>query len=169
VLAAVAALFVAFRPADGPVRRGRAVVGEPAPGFTTIDLEGNRVTLAEYRGKVVLINFWASWCVPCRREFPVLKRFLADHPDVRLLGVTYQDSRADASRFMAEQGATWQALEDPGDRIAASFGAGLSSGLPQTWVVDGDGVVRGRHGGEAVRADLDELVRLALGARPAPS
>ena len=158
---AISALAVAFRPADGPVRRGRAVVGEAAPGFTTTDLDGERVTLAGQRGKVVLVNFWASWCVPCRREFPVLKRFLADNPDVQLLGVTYQDSRRDASRFMDEQGATWPALQDPGGRIAASFGAGLSSGLPQTWVIDAHGVLRGRHGGEAVQADLEQLLALA--------
>ena len=161
-MAVVAALVVAFRPAgEGPVRRGRAVVGEPAPGFVAQDLEGRRVTLAEQRGEIVLVNFWASWCVPCRKEFPVLKRFLADNDDVRLLGVTYQDSVGDARRFMEEQGATWPGLQDPGGRIARSWGVGLSSGLPQTWVVDGDGVVRGRHLGEAVRADLEELVELA--------
>jgi DsbE subfamily thiol:disulfide oxidoreductase len=161
VLAVIAALAIAFRPADGPVRRGRAAIGEPAPGFTTTDLDNERVTLAGQRGKVVLVNFWASWCVPCRREFPVFKQFLAENDEVRLLGVTYQDSRREASRFMDEQGATWPALLDPGGRIASAWGVGLASGLPQTWVIDADGVVRGRHGGEAVRADLEELVRLA--------
>ena len=136
-------------------------MGEPAPGFTTTDLDNERVTLAGQRGKVVLINFWASWCVPCRREFPVLEQFLADHDDVRLLGVTYQDSRGEASRFMDEQGATWPGLLDPGGRIASAWGVGLASGLPQTWVVDADGIIRGRHGGEAVRADLERLVAMA--------
>lgn len=157
----VVALVVAFRPAPEKAYAGRATVGRSAPGFVTTDLAGRRVTLASQRGKTVLLNFWASWCVPCRREFPVIKQFVADHPDVVVLGIVYQDSRSAAAAFMRAQGATWRGLQDPGGSIADRWGAGLSSGLPQTWVVDGGGVVRGRHRGEAVRADLEELVRAA--------
>ena len=152
--AAVVLAVVAFRPASGPEGSGGR-----APTFATFDLEGRPVALADYRGKVVLVNFWASWCIPCRREFPLLKEVNGD--DVAVLGVVFDDYVGAARRFMREQGATWPGLIDPKGQIAAAYGVAKKPGIPVTVAVDGDGTLAARHVGEARRADLARLVARA--------
>src|SRR5437763_248240 len=77
--------------------------GKAAPAFITTDLQGARVGLSDYAGKRVLLNFWASWCGPCRDEFPVLRQVAASHPDVQVLGVVFEDAQGPAAAFMNDQ------------------------------------------------------------------
>lgn len=157
---AAAAVVIAFRPAgdDEPVAGA-------APPITSTDLEGRPVRLSDYRGKPVLVNFWASWCVPCRKEFPLLKEVHGD--EVTVLGVVFQDSRRAAGDFMREQQATWPAVVDPGGHISRAYGVGFRPGLPVTVAVDGRGALVDRHVGQLRREDLDVLVAAATG-RTAP-
>lgn len=148
---------LALRPSDDASPVGRA------PTFTTFDLGGRRVALTDYRGRVVLLNFWASWCIPCRSEFPLLRDVHGG--DVTVLGVVFDDSRAAARRFMRERGATWPGLIDPRGQIARAYGVGRKPGIPVTVAVGPAGALAGRHIGEARRADLDRLVEQAR--RPA--
>ena len=149
------AVLVAFRPSgDQPTASGRA------PDFETVDLQGRAVRLADYRGRAVLLNFWASWCVPCRKEFPLLK---AVNGTVAVLGVVFQDTTEAAAAFMGDQGATWPGLQDPGGRIADAFDVGFRPGLPVTVLIDRRGRLAERHVGELRKGDLDRLV--ALGTR----
>ena len=150
----MALVLVVSRPARDPSR-----AGERAPAFETFDLEARPVALGDYRGKVVLLNFWASWCVPCRREFPLLKEVHGG--DVVVLGVVFQDSRRPAAAFMREQGATWPGLVDPRGQIARAYGVGTRPGIPVTVAVSPDGRLRARHVGEAGRDDLRRLVGAA--------
>jgi cytochrome c biogenesis protein CcmG, thiol:disulfide interchange protein DsbE len=165
----VVALALAFRPASrgDVVVSGSAVVGRPAPAFTTFDLSGRRVRLADYRGQVVLLNFWASWCQPCRQEFPVLGAAAAAHREVRVLGVVFEDSDGSARRFMKRERSTWPGLRDGSGRIASAYGVGRKPGLPETFVIDAGGVLRGRHIGQAFGSDVDKL--LASARPPAPA
>src|SRR3954454_18780335 len=71
--------------------------GRPAPVFSTTDLQGTRVVLSDYAGKRVLLNFWASWCGPCRDEFPVLRQVASSHDDVQVLGVVFEDTKGPAA------------------------------------------------------------------------
>ena len=155
----MAALVVAFRPS------GDQQVGDgAAPGFATVDLHGRPVRLADYRGRIVLINFWASWCVPCRKEFPLLEEVngtSAGGRDVAVLGVVFQDTVEAARAFMREQGADWPGLRDPGGRIADDYGVGLRPGLPVTVAVAPGGRLAGRHVGELRDGDLERLVAAA--------
>ena len=131
----------------------RAEVGQRAPTFSTFDLEGRPVRLVSYRGSTVVLNFWASWCVPCRKEFPLLAE-LAGRDNVVVLGVVFQDSVANAKKFMADHGGTWPGLKDDGS-IARSYGVG--PGIPATIVVDPKGAVALRHIGELRSVDDLEL------------
>jgi len=124
---------------------GKGSVGTTAPGFVTSDVDGNRVRLADFSGRPVLVNFWASWCVPCRTEFPVLRSLTEAHPDVKVLGVVFNDSAAAARKFLDEQDATWPGLLDPKGQIASAYGVAQKPGIPVTVLVDGHGVVRARH------------------------
>jgi cytochrome c biogenesis protein CcmG/thiol:disulfide interchange protein DsbE len=167
VAVAVGALaVVAFRPSGAPTASGRR-----APSFTTFDLDGRPVALRNYRGKVVLLNFWASWCIPCRREFPLLRE--VNGSGVAVLGVVFDDSADAARRFMrghhgvwvnlSDEDATWPGLIDPKGEIAGAYGVAKKPGIPVTVAIDPDGVLVGRQVGEARRADLARLVARARG------
>ncbi len=122
----------------------RAEVNTEAPLFTTRDLSGKKVTLKDFRGSLVVLNFWASWCVPCRKEFPLLAE--ADKVDrVVVLGVVFNDSVANAKKFMAEHEGTWPGLKDDGS-IAKAYRVG--PGIPATVVIGPGGLVLVRHIGE---------------------
>jgi cytochrome c biogenesis protein CcmG, thiol:disulfide interchange protein DsbE len=112
---------------------------EPAPEVDLPNLSGTgNSSLADYKGKVVVLNFWASWCEPCRDESPLLQRWhkrLQDQ-NATVLGVDVQDISDDARRFAAEYGLTYPMLRDgPGD-IRDDFDI---LGLPETFVVDRQG------------------------------
>lgn len=151
-------LAVALQPAANP-GGGEAQVGEPAPLFVASDLDGQPVALADLKGKPVLLNFWASWCDPCRREFPLLKEVHAAG-DVVVLGVVFRDSRDNAKEFMDEQDARWASAVDPKRLISDAYGVYMKPGLPVTVAIDAEGVVRAKEIGELRRDRLAELLKL---------
>jgi thiol-disulfide isomerase/thioredoxin len=119
-----------------------------APDFTlnylTTEAEENQpVTLSELRGQVVVINFWASWCPPCREEMPTLERIYQTYRDrgLVILGInaTYQDSPASALAFIAEQDLSFPMLMDDRGTVSRRY---LLRGLPSTYFVDRQGIIR---------------------------
>ena len=136
-----------------------AEIGKRAPTFDTFDLNGEPVRLDDYEGEVVILNFWASWCVPCRKEFPVLQS-IHGRDGVTVLGVVFDDTADNAKKFMTAHDASWPGLLDNGD-IARAYGVGKRPGIPVTFAIDADGVLRQKHLGEADREDLDALVDAA--------
>jgi cytochrome c biogenesis protein CcmG/thiol:disulfide interchange protein DsbE len=154
IVVAIGAAAVALQPAnDGPA------TGTAAPTFETFDLAGRPVRLIDYRGKVVMLNFWASWCLPCRKEFPLLKEVHGG--EVAVLGVVYEDSRRAATAFMRQQGATWPGLIDPKGQIAKAYGVSAKPGIPVTVAVDAGGGLVKRHVGELRGGDLEALIATA--------
>jgi thiol-disulfide isomerase/thioredoxin len=139
-----AALLLALAACNGG-SSSHAEVGDVAPGFTTRDLDGHAVALRDYRGQTVVLNFWASWCIPCRHEFPLLAR-IDERPDVAVLGVIYNDPDLSHPRaFMRQHGGTWPGLVDDG-QIARAYRVG--PGIPATIVINPDGKIRRRNLGE---------------------
>jgi cytochrome c biogenesis protein CcmG/thiol:disulfide interchange protein DsbE len=138
-------------------------VGDRAPDFSLADLDGRPVRLANYAGRPVLLNFWASWCTPCVEEFPLLDAALTEHADAGLavVGIVYRD-RSEAARDFAEQlGADWPLVMDPGETVARAYGV---YGPPESWLIDSDGRVFGRQIGPYTADELDaELDRLLSG------
>jgi cytochrome c biogenesis protein CcmG, thiol:disulfide interchange protein DsbE len=118
-------------------------VGKPAPDFELPGIDGGTVKLSDYRGKPVVLNFWASWCTPCREEFPLLRKTLAAHPgDFVLLGVDTKDPiRSDGRDFFAHEHARWPSGFDPDSDVSAGYGV---LGLPQTFFIDAQGIIRSR-------------------------
>lgn len=136
-------------------------VGDRAPEFALADLDGNPVRLSDYAGQPVLVNFWASWCVPCVEEFPILQGSLDAHADAGLvvIGIVYRD-RSEAARAFADQmAAEWPMAIDPGEAVAQAYGV---LGPPESWIIGPDGIVASRQIGpytaEELEAQLDEVL-----------
>lgn len=119
--------------------------GGVAPPFTLATLEGNRVSLADYRGQPVLINFWATYCAPCRREMPLIERVATQHPRLVVLLVDERDNHQAAVQFVADLHVTSTVLFDGDGTAGDAYGI---SGLPTTFFVYPDGTIEGRYIGE---------------------
>lgn len=129
--------------------------GTPAPALRLPALSGHgSVDLAAYRGHPVLLNFWASWCDPCKREFPLLRQTLAQHraDGLVILGVLVNDSAANGRAFMRAHGGTWPVGVDVHDQAITAFKVNV--GLPQSFFIRRDGTLASRQLGELTAADL---------------
>ena len=134
-----------------------AIVGSVAPSFELADLDGNPVRLEDLRGRPVIVNFWASWCMPCVEEFPLLRAVAERHADdgLAVVGIVYQDRSQAARDFMARNGATWPAAVDPGGKVAAAYGI---VGPPETFFIGRDGTIVARQIGQFSAASLEQKV-----------
>jgi thiol-disulfide isomerase/thioredoxin/rhodanese-related sulfurtransferase len=132
---------------------GAGLVGKPAPGFSRADLDGRIVQLKSFRGKVVLLNFWATWCGPCLVEMPRFVEWQRDIKGLQVVGVAMDDDAGPVKKARTKYGLNYPVVM--GDAALGKLYGGVY-GLPVTLVVDTAGVVRFRHRGAD---DLEELKR----------
>ncbi len=139
-----------------------------APDFTLPDLNGTKVTLSQYRGKVVLLNFWPTWCPPCRREMPTIQEAYQRHKDqgFEVVAVSVDAGpQSDVQHFLEELGLSFQVLLDPNMEVLHAFD---SFSLPTTIVIDRRGVIRSRELGYRDWTDQEstQLLTTLLNERP---
>jgi cytochrome c biogenesis protein CcmG/thiol:disulfide interchange protein DsbE len=156
IVAAIAALVVVlmlsfrFDPRDiRPV-----TLNKPAAAFTAEKLDGTgMLSLSDYAGKVVVLNFWASWCPPCKEENPSLLRVWERYrtSDVVVIGIVYSDSTQNARAYVASNGVTWPTVQDADGRIAFAYGVRAP---PETYFIGTDGIVADRVIGAISEAAL---------------
>ncbi len=143
------------------------LVARPAPAFTLRLFDGGTLRLEDLRGKVVFVNFWASWCPPCRDEAPALEGAWHRYKDqgVVFVGVDIQDKEPAARAFLAEFGITYPNGTDPTNLVAIDYGVW---GIPETFFIDTKGRITHKHVGaltpEVITARLEDARRGVVSA-----
>jgi peroxiredoxin len=134
-----------------------AVVGQPAPSFSAPGLDGSAVSLGSYRGRPVIVNFWATWCVSCKEEMPALQAEAAAHPELAVLGVDNVESAVKVKPFVDQLGIRFPILLDQDGSVLERYQV---TGLPTSFFVDSAGTLRSLYRG----ALTDEVLRSSLAA-----
>ena len=143
--------------------------GTQAPGFTARTFDGKEVSLADFRGKIVFVDFWASWCGPCRESLPLYDKLAADFGtnDFAVIAVNLDETASDARKFIAQHPVRYTIVQNPQGDIPKAFGV---SGMPSSYLIDRDGTIRQRHIGfdkkdvEMLRAEVTKLLGKPAGA-----
>jgi cytochrome c biogenesis protein CcmG/thiol:disulfide interchange protein DsbE len=149
---------------NGPLAAGQVGTGEIAPDFELHTFDGGTVKLADLRGQVVVVNFWASWCVPCEEEAAALESTWQQYKDqgVVFLGVAWADTEPGAKGFIDQFGVTYTNGQDLGTVIADRY---RITGVPETFIVGPDGVLRklfvGPTTADGLRAEIEPLLPAA--------
>ncbi|MBU0728493.1 MAG: TlpA family protein disulfide reductase [Proteobacteria bacterium] len=127
---------------------GVAEIGKPAPDFTLFDLDGKTWKLSDLKGQVVFVNFWATWCPPCREEMPSMQTLYTSMPADRfkMLAILYNDDPGLADVFTKRVGTTFPILTDPKNEAGKAYGL---TGVPETFIIDKQGVLREKFIGPA--------------------
>lgn len=151
----------ATRESVGLIDDAKLEVGKPAPDFALVDArDGTTVRrLSDFRGRTVVLNWYASWCGPCRRELPDFEEaFQALGPDVVVLAVNLRESPSSATGILDDTGATFPAVLDSEGEVAIRYGV---RGMPTTFFIDEEGIVRMAGAGTITREQLqEELLKL---------
>lgn len=142
-------------------------VGAPIPPYQTVNLNGDSVSVSALKGRVVVLNVWATWCAPCREEIPYLETLYNTHRDegLTIVGVSV-DSRGEDNtirEFMKDFNMTYDIWRDPDERIQAAY---LALGVPASYLIDREGILRWKHLGtlRATDTSFTSALRDALGS-----
>jgi cytochrome c biogenesis protein CcmG/thiol:disulfide interchange protein DsbE len=149
----IAYFALALRPGRDPSTLPSALIDRPAPDFDLVGLAGEPgLSRAALGGHAAIVNFFASWCVPCRAEHPLLMR-LAEQEHMPLFGIAYKDKPEETARFLAQLGDPYRRVGvDQSGRVGIDFGV---YGVPETYLIDAGGHIRYRHVGPLTAAALE--------------
>ncbi|HEB12834.1 MAG TPA: TlpA family protein disulfide reductase [Actinobacteria bacterium] len=135
---------------------------QKAPDFTVNLFSGKKVSLSDFKGKPLIVNFWASWCAPCREEAPVLVKVAKMYgKKVQFLGIVFQDTEAGAKKFIEEFKVKYPNGTDPSGQAAQDY---KITGVPETFFIDANGILRAKWLGALTEEKLISLVDLTIEA-----
>ena len=155
----VAAL--AASPPSGTRSADSPLIGKLAPDIVARTIDGAEFRLSDLEGQWVLLNFFATWCVPCRTEHPQLIRWQERHQaagDATVVGVVFDDSTSAVRRFRREEGGDWPMLDAPDGRVAVDYGV---SGVPESYLISPNGFVVSKILGGILDGELEDLLQRA--------
>lgn len=158
--AVVLAVVLASRFGDDPTAVAPQLIGQPLPDLELAYLEQpGSLNLSDLEGRVAVINFWASWCIPCRAEHPLLVAAAEQYGGVEFVGVVFQDQPESAVAFLDELGRGYTYVVDPESRAAVELGV---FGIPETYFVDADGVIVSKVQGQLNPQVLESTLNAIL-------
>jgi peroxiredoxin len=130
--------------------------GDRAPDFSLVSLSGETVPLSQYEGRPLMINFWATWCAPCKVEMPLLQSRYEQHSDdLAILAIDYDEPKDVVQNFAGQLGLKFPILLDPGGKINDLF---LVEGYPTSFFIDSSGVIQAVHVGQLTSQLLDQYL-----------
>ncbi len=159
ILLAVVLLGLLAVPACTP--SSAVSVGELAPDFTLVDLEGNQVSLSDFRGKTVFINFWATWCPPCRAEMPEIEAIYQEYTDkdVVVIGVDLWQSDDVVRQYIQEDGYSWTFVTDTTGVVTANYEV---KAIPTSFFIDKEGIIQVVHVGMMTKRVIEDELAKAM-------
>jgi cytochrome c biogenesis protein CcmG/thiol:disulfide interchange protein DsbE len=168
IVAAATGLLVAllaFGFGTNPREVPSVLEGQVAPACSLDGLDGEQITLAGLRGKPVVVNFWSTWCVPCKTEHGFLQRAARDwRGRVEFIGVVYQDEESKTRAYLAQRGSEYRHFMDPDSKCAIDYGV---AGVPETFFIDSNGIIRHKQTGPVTPGTLTAALNAVLaGAQP---
>lgn len=136
-------------------------VGNLAPDFTLDDLEGGKVRLSDLRGSAVFINFWATWCPPCRAEMPEIEAIHQKYKDkgVVVIGVDIMEPESTVRRFIQEGGYTWTFAMDTSGEVSAQYNI---TAIPTSYFIDREGIIRAVNIGAMTKRAMEDKLAEAM-------
>lgn len=157
--ALVSVLFLGLGKNPNEIRT--PLIGKAAPAFALREVgTGKTIDVGQFKGKPVVLNFWATWCGPCWEEHPVLVANARALPDVQFLGVVFQDQESKIMSFLNQRGSSYPTVVDDAGKTAIAYGVG---GIPETYFLDANGVIVAKHNGpmttEILQANLQKAMR----------
>lgn len=159
VMVALIVLFVTAGGASDPLANDtNQLVGKPAPDIEATDTEGRAFRIGDYRGRWLLVNFFATWCAPCIKEHPELVSFAEAHSrlgDASVVSVAYNDEPSAVQSFFDERGGDWAVIADTENDFSIDYAV---VGLPESYLVDPDGTVVHKFVGGITRAEVEQVM-----------
>lgn len=139
------------------------LAGKPAPNFNLTRLDtGEAVTLDSFKGRPLVVNFWSTWCGPCKQEHPVLVWGAKQFSDqAQFIGVVFEDSEENARAFLQRQPTSYPNMSDPNSRMAVDYGC---AGVPETYFIDASGNILDKHVGPIDPRTLNDNIRKLVAA-----
>jgi len=131
--------------------------GDRAPDFTLADLDGNQVSLSDFRAKTVFLNFWATWCPPCRAEMPEMEAVYHEYKDkdVVMIGVDIRETEGTVCKFVQENGYSWIFLLDTSGTVAADYEI---KSIPSSFFLDKEGIIRAVRVGSMTKPAMETML-----------
>jgi len=169
VLVALLVAVLATRDSSNERTTQSPLIGKIAPVAAGETIDEGSFSTADQRGRWVVLNFFASWCIPCLEEHPELLAFDAAHRaegDAVVASVTFDDRAEDARGFFAEHGGDWPVIDDPENSIGVAYGVAQ---VPETFVISPNGTVVQRFAGPVTQAALEELIASYSQGEPPPT
>jgi cytochrome c biogenesis protein CcmG, thiol:disulfide interchange protein DsbE len=159
-IASALILVLLFGVRKDPMAIDSPLVGTAAPPFTLREVgTGETINLTQFRGKPVVLNFWATWCGPCREEHPTLVANARALPGVQFVGVVFEDTEAEIQKALKEGGHVYPTVVDDAGKTAIAYGVG---GVPETFFLDAAGKIKAKYVGPLTTELLQENLAKAI-------
>lgn len=130
-------------------------VGMQAPDFTTNNVNGDEVSLSDYRGTKVFLNFWASWCPPCKEEMPAIQKLHKNYDDIKVVTVNSGENKEKVLNYLMENNFSFTTLLDNNRKVTTDY---LIRGIPSTFVIDKDGIIVDKQRGAITYDKMEEMI-----------